>query len=212
VADAQMARVLGRLLAPMASFIRELSPSQLGAHASAAISRRERPPIDECGSPHTVARGIQSSLGGGGASTLGRLMRSYSDGLRWLRACLGGDALRTLLQRTWMETLALLVQALGQHAFVPQSLGEAFANDVGALLDAFAHVLQCDGHGPTKEWLRRRGAPLRATLELCQLGTPALLQQYRIQPAGPRRTAPLVALAMRMDDREAAEHVCTRDP
>ena len=39
---------------------------------------------------------------------------------------------------------------------------------------------------------------------LTELPTSALLQQYRIQPAGPKRAAPLVALALRMDDPEAA--------
>ena len=139
-------------------------------------------------------------------------MRSYQGGIRWLRAYLGADALKTLLQRMWVEGLLLLSHALSQHMFVPKEIGDAFTRGALALLDSLAVVLDAAGEGPTPEWLRRRAAPLRSTLELCRLSTLALLQQYRIQPAGPRRTAPLVALALRLDDREAAEHVCTREP
>ena len=41
--------------------------------------------------------------------------------------------------------------------------------------------------------------------------TGTLLQQCRIQPAGPKRAAPLVALALRMDDRDAAELIATSE-
>ena len=64
-----------------------------------------------------------------------------------------------------------------------------------------------------RKWLKRRAAPLQSTLELCtDATTAALLQQCRIQPVGPRRTAVLVALALRMDDRDAAELIATSEP
>ena len=221
--DTQMAHLLARLLAPLASYMCELSPHQMGAQPRARVSAEEgdedEDEDDGAEEESRAERGWAStaasrsrSRGDESSRALGRLMRSYQGGIRWLRAYLGADALKTLLQRMWVEGLLLLSHALSQHMFVPKEIGDAFTRGALALLDSLAVVLDAAGEGPTPEWLRRRAAPLRSTLELCRLSTLALLQQYRIQPAGPRRTAPLVALALRLDDREAAEHVCTREP
>ena len=80
------------------------------------------------------------------------------------------------------------------------------------LLRTLARVLCAAQSGPSPSWLRRRVAPLQATLCLLELPTTALLQQYRIQPTGPTRAAPLVALALRLDDREAAEILAETQP
>ena len=80
------------------------------------------------------------------------------------------------------------------------------------LLRAVAHLLQSQPDAPTREWLQRRAAPMLATLQLTELSTVALLQQYRIQPIGPKRAAPLVALTLRLDDREAAEVLAAGPP
>ena len=166
---------------------------------------------------NTISTAPQHARSGNGhpavnaTETVAQLARTYARGLSWMRRYLGADVLERLLQRAWTEALAALLRALSQHLFIPREIGDKFATRALALLDELSPVLHCEGDGPSVAWLSRRAAPLRATLELTKVSTTSLLQQYRIQPPGPKRTAALAALALRMDDREAAALVYTMD-
>ena len=186
-ADDHITALLGCALAPLNKHVENMSPQ----FAPANGGKRQGP-----------------------TALLDTLAVEYSAGLKWLRRSLGVDVLQRLLQRVWTGLIATLITALGQHLFMPRDLGNAFAERAIQLLTTLGPILRGEsGDGPSNAWLKRRAAPLQSTLELCtDATTAALLQQCRIQPVGPRRTAVLVALALRMDDRDAAELIATSEP
>lgn len=182
--DEQMSTLAAALLPPVRAQISRLGGLVTGApRGRAAAAEGSRP------------------LGAEYSRTLGRLRR-------WLAP----EAVQRLLQRLWTDALLELTKALQQQLYAPRELGDAFVRGATELLRELAAVLRDTRDGPKREWLRRRATPLHATLALVELPTAALLQQYRIQPTGPTRAAPLVALALRMDDREAAECIAESQP
>jgi hypothetical protein len=195
--DEQLSSLLRRVVSPLVRHLNQTSPMVAGCAKAALGCCTARGGAG-------VATNSGGDRGGGDDRALARLTRSYARGFSWLRRYLGVDVLQRLLQRVWTEGIAAITRALGQHLFVPRAIGDAFAAGALAVIDELAPVLHCEGDGPSKEWVRRRAAPLRATLELAGISTGALIQQQRIQPKGPKGTAPLVALAMRMDDPAAA--------
>ena len=154
-----------------------------------------------------VTAGVTHEVG-----TEQELSRTYGHVFACLHRWLAAAAMHRLLQRLWTETLAELTRALQQRLFSPRLIGTDFVLGATELLAALGAILREDSNGPSRTWLTQRATPLQSTLKLTDLPTPALLQQYRIQPVGPRRAAPLVALALRMDDGEAASLIAESQP
>ena len=195
LADAQIVQLVERLRIPVSRSIEALGP-QLGP--------RRQPSV------HDTA---QSRAQSHAQAPLAALVRSCTGAIGRLRRLLAHDVMRRLLQRVWTDALAAVAAALVQHLFVPRELGAPFASGALGVLATLAPIVYCDGVGPSREWLRRRAGPLEATLILAvEASSAALVQQCRIQPVGPRRAAPLAALALRMDDRDAAEFLSACEP
>ena len=203
--DEQLAVLGERLLSPMAAHI-----STLGMPVSSPFSA-SRPESSSIAAGESAGQPV-AGLGTLSSLALGRLLGSYSHAFTRLHQWLAPEAVQRLLQRLWTEFLAALTRALYQHLYSPRALGDAFVANASEMLHAVACLIRDAHSGPPLGWLRRRATPLHATFALTSLPTAALLQQFRIQPIGPRRAAPLVALALRFDDREAAEGLMGGQP
>ncbi|KOO32471.1 hypothetical protein Ctob_013142 [Chrysochromulina tobinii] len=182
--------------------LRRTSDEQISVLADKLL-RPVRAHIAKLGAPATPS-GTLLGTKAGGASEFNLVQARTLDRLcRWLAP----EAVQRLLQRLWTDVLSDLLEALRKQLYTPRELGDSFVKGAIQLMRDFAAVLLDATDGPTKRWLTQRATPLQATLALTELPTAALLQQYRIRPTGPTRAAPLVALALRLDDREAASVV-----
>ena len=181
--------------------LRRTSDEQVSVLADKLL-RPVRAHIAKLGAPATPSGTLLGSKAG--ASEFNLVQARTLDRLcRWRAP----EAVQRLLQRLWTDLLSDLVEALRKQLYTPRELGDFFVKGANQLMRDFAAVLLDAKDGPTRRWLTQRAAPLQATLALTELPTAALLQQYRIRSSGPTRAAPLVALALRLDDREAASVV-----
>ena len=212
--EAHLAQFSSELLAPIHNRVRALSAQPVSRHHPA--------------NPHrSKPRAVSWDLDGGNA-VAGRVpawredaeaaadVAALEDLLQRLRGWLVGEVMVRLLQRVWTQTVAAVGGSLRQNMYVPQALGFGFSVCALQLLDGLLDVLS-EGGQPSREWLRRRAAPLRSVLQLTALPTAALLTQHAVQSAGSAaRAATLTALSLRMDDPLAAavvaEEVAQTDP